>query len=123
MELLRCPPVIAPGPRLMTLIKMFAAFCIGAALLAGLQTAGLLSLQRYLKSQPASAGMPVGPSPDFAAIHKARGPIGPVFGPIDTREGERLGVWSAARRADMQIRAAQNAVPLPPRHFHGVPRR
>ena len=101
------------------LIKMFAAFCIGAAMLAGLQTFGILSLQRYLKSEQAKAGVPrVGPGIDFAAI-KARGPIGPTFGPIDTREGERLGVLSAARRADMQIRAAQNAVPLPPRQFLG----
>ena len=106
----------------MLLINVVAAFCLGAAVLAGLQTAGMLSLQRYLKSEQAKAGVPrVGPGIDFAAI-KARGPIGPQFGPIDTREGERLGVLSAARRAEMQIRAAQNAVPLPPRYVRGVPR-
>jgi hypothetical protein len=63
--------------------------------------------------------MPVGTSPDFAAMHRARGPIGQTFGPIDTREVQRLGVESAARRVDLQVRAAQNAVPLQPRQFLG----
>jgi hypothetical protein len=107
------------------LIKMIAAFCVGAAMLAGLQTFGMLQLQRYLKSEQAKAGVPrVGPGIDWEAI-KARGPIGPIaptYGRIDTREGERLGVMSAARRVDLQNRAAQNAVPLPPRHVRGVPR-
>ena len=43
-------------------------------------------------------------------------------GPIDTSTGQRLAVESAARRIDLQNRAALNAVPLPPR-IPGVPRR
>jgi hypothetical protein len=51
----------------------------------------------------------LGKSPNFAANFNASGcknAILPKHGPIDTREGQRLGVESAARRAEMQIRAA-----------------
>jgi hypothetical protein len=100
----------------MMLIKAFAAFCLGAAMLAGLQTAGLLSLQRYLKSEQAKAGMPsVASGPIFNANFKPIAPILPQIGAIDTKKYERLGVESAQQRIDLQIRAAQNAVPLPPR--------
>ena len=34
---------------------------------------------------------------------------------IDTREGQRLAIEGAARRIDLQNRAALNAEPLPPR--------
>jgi hypothetical protein len=106
----------------MLLIKALAAFCVGAAMLAGLQTAGLLSLQRYLTSEQAKAGVPrVASSPTFNANFKPIGPILPK-GAIDTKKYEALGVHSAARRIDLQIRAAQNAVPLPPR-VPGIPRR
>src|SRR5262245_55797140 len=106
----------------MLLIKVVAAFCLGAAMLAGLQTAGIWSLQRYLKSEQAKAGVPqMGAGIDWNAI-KARGPIGPIaptFGPIDTKKYEQLGGEAVQRRIDLQIRAAQNAVPLPPRQFLG----
>ena len=107
----------------MMLIKLFAAFGLGLAMLAGLQTAGIWSLQQYLKSPQANAGLPwiAGPQ-DFAANFKANGFRLPQYGMIDTREGQRLAVEGAARRIDLQIRAAQNAVPLPPR-IHGIPRR
>jgi len=39
----------------------------------------------------------------------------PKYGPIDTREGERLAVEGAARRIDLQIRNAQSYVPVPGR--------
>jgi hypothetical protein len=107
----------------MLLIKTLAAFCVGAAMLAGLQTAGLLSLQRYLKSEQAKAGVPVVASgPTFNANFKPIGPFLQKTGAIDTKKYEALGVQSAQRRIDMQIRAAQNAVPLPPR-VPGMPRR
>jgi hypothetical protein len=113
--------------RRMTLIKMFAAFCIGAAVLAGLQTAGVWSLQHYLKSEGAKAGLPrIGTSPNFATHFNAsglKGAILPKYGAIDTRNGQRRGVEAAARRVDLQIRAAQTAVPLPPRGIPGAPRR
>ena len=58
----------------MMLIKVLAAFCLGALMLAGLQTIGVRSLQQYLKSDRARTGMPViGKTPDFAANFKASG--------------------------------------------------
>ena len=106
----------------MMLIKVVAAFCVGAAMLAGLQTAGLLSLQRYLKSEQAKAGVPVVASGPAFNPNFTMAPILPKLGAIDTKKYEAIGVHSAQRRVDMQIRAAQNAVPLPPR-IPGVPRR
>jgi hypothetical protein len=107
----------------MDLVKILAAFCLGGAVLAGLQSAYVWSIQRHLKSEHAKAGMPpigkavVAPKFDPGTI-KA---IVPSYGRIDTREAQRRGVESAQRRIDMQIRAAQNAVPLPPRIY--IPRR
>jgi hypothetical protein len=45
----------------------------------------------------------------------------PTTAPIDTKPYERLGVESAQRRIDMQIRGAQSAVPVQ-RSLPGVPR-
>ena len=78
----------------MMLIKVFAAFGVGVAALAGLQTYGLRSLQQHLKSDQARAGMPpIGKSPDFAKNFEASGfrnALHPGGGRIDTREGQRL---------------------------------
>jgi hypothetical protein len=105
----------------MMLIKLFAAACLGLAVMAGLQTAGIWALQQHLKSPQANAGMPkIGGPLDFSKTTSFRLP---QYGMIDTREGQRLAVEGAARRIDLQIRAAQNAVPLPPRFHHGIPRR
>ena len=106
----------------MMLIKVTAALCLGFAAMGGLQTAGIFQLQRYLKSDAAKAGLPViGKTPDFAANFKnGIGSMLPKYGPIDTREGQRLAIEGAARRIDLQNRAALNAVPLPPRIY--VPR-
>jgi hypothetical protein len=102
-------------------IKAIAAFCLGLAMLAGLQTAGLMSLQKYLKSERANAGLPrMGKTPDFATNFNASGlqnALLPKYGMIDTREGQRLAVEGAARRVDLMNRAAANAVPLPPRIY------
>ena len=106
----------------MMLIKMVAAFCLGLAGLAALQTAGIWSLQQHLKSNP-GAGLPViGKGPDFANFN-ASGikAILPKYGMIYTREGQRLAIEGAARRIDLQNRAALNAVPLPPR-IYGIRR-
>jgi hypothetical protein len=108
----------------MFVLKVVAAFCLGAGLLAGLQTAWLTSVQRHLRSEQAKAGVPrMGPEigGPFKPTLDARA-ILPKYGPIDTREGQRLAVESAARRIDLQVRAAQNAVPLPPRIHTGIRR-
>jgi len=108
----------------MTLVRALVGLGLGLAALSALQTAGLWSLQQYLKSDRVNTGLPIGKnSPvvtnfDAAAL---KGGILPKYGPIDTREAQRLGVESAVRRIDMQIRNAQSAVPAP-RSVPGVPR-
>ena len=106
----------------MMLLKVIAALFVGFAAVAGLQTAGVWQLQRHLKSEAARNPLPVSKPIDFAANYKNG--IGNVmskyYGPIDTREGQRLAIEGAARRIDLQNRAALNAVPLPPRIY--VPR-
>jgi hypothetical protein len=52
---------------------------------------------------------------------KLRQGIMPTMAPIDTSIGQRLGVESAARRVDIQVRNAQSAVPMP-RYIPGMPR-
>jgi len=108
-------------PAMSLVVKAIAAFCLGLAMLAGLQTAGLMSLQKVLKSERANAGLPrMGKTPDFATNFNASGlknALLPQHGMIDTREGQRLAVEGAARRVDLMNRAAANAVPLPPRIY------
>src|SRR4030095_3996801 len=106
----------------MMLLKLVAGVFVGFGIMAGLQTAGVWQLQNYLKSEAARNPLPVSKPVDFAANYKHG--IGNVmskdYGPIDTREGQRLAIEGAARRIDLQNRAALNAVPLPPRIY--VPR-
>jgi hypothetical protein len=106
----------------MLFVKAIAVLCLGAALLAGLQTFWVTSLQRQLRSQQATMqhvsqqiGGPFKPTLDTRALLAQ-------YGPIDTREGQRLAIEGAQRRIDLQIRAAQNAVPLPPRITTGIRR-
>src|SRR5437763_16668521 len=99
----------------MDLVKAIIGLCLGVALFSALQTAGLRSLQEYLKSDNASAGLPIATNAPLIRTLDAdelKAIIGPV-GPIDTTEGQRLAIEGAARRIDMQIRAAQSAVPAP----------
>ena len=111
----------------MDIFKIFAALGLGIAVLFGVQTAYVWSIKQAVRSQQASIPRPyVQPTPDFAANLKAGGvreAILPKVGAIDTRTGQRLAIENAARRVDLQIRAAQNAVPLPPRIHSGIPRR
>jgi hypothetical protein len=107
------------------ILKALAALALGFAVIAGLQTAGVWSLQRYLKSERAQAGLPpMGKTPDFAANFKGGniGSIMPKYPAIDTTAAQRLGVEGAQRRIDMQVRNAQSYVPLPPRPIPGLRR-
>ena len=102
-------------------LKVIAAVFVGFGVMAGLQTAGVWQLQRYLKSEAAKNPLPTAKPIDFAGNFKnGIGSVLPKYGPIDTREGQRLAIEGAARRIDLQNRAALNAVPLPPRIY--VPR-
>ena len=98
-----------------TAFKVVVAFCIGLGGLYAAQRVWLSYVLAEIASQPAvPMSQLVKHEPiktiDPKAFQKAMG-----IGPIDTREGQRLAVEGAARRIDLMNRAAQNAVPLPPR--------
>ena len=96
----------------MSLMKAILGLCLGLALMAVLQTVGVWSLQEHIKSQ-SNAGLPIGNTPvvgNFDADVLKNG-ILPKYGPIDTREGQRLAIESAARRIDLQNRAIQKYLP------------
>jgi hypothetical protein len=94
------------------LLKAILALFVGFALVAGVQTVGVWSLQEHIKSQ-SDAGLPIGKAPvigNFDADALKNG-ILPKFGPIDTSEGQRLAIEGAARRIDLQNRAVQKYLP------------
>jgi hypothetical protein len=104
------------------ILKAMVAFGIGAAAIAGLQLIGLSWIKQQLGSDAARAGLPATkPVVAAADLRKMTTPIIPKMAPIDTRAGEAAGVMAASRRVDLQVRAAQSAVPKP-RTFPGVPR-
>ena len=110
----------------MGLVKILAAFGLGVALLAGLQSAYVWSVQRHLKSEHAKAGLPtIGKSPDFTTKFKGgliAEAILPKTPPIDTTAGQRAAINARGHQIYLQNRAAQNAVPLPPRIHTGIRR-
>jgi hypothetical protein len=99
-----------------TAFKVVVAFCIGLGALYAAQRMWLGYVMAQIAAQPA---VPISQivkyepikTVDPKAMQKAMG----ISGPIDTKTGQRLAVESAARRIDLMNRAAQNAVPLPPR--------
>jgi hypothetical protein len=99
---------------MMSVVKTVVGLCLGIALFSALQAAGVRTLQDYIRSGNANGGLPIGTNTPIATSFDADAPkngILPKFAPIDTTEGQRLGVESAARRVDMQIRNAQSRVP------------
>ena len=96
----------------MTLMKTILGLCLGIGLMYALQMVGVWSLQEHIKSQ-SNAGLPIGTTPvigNFDADALKNG-ILPKYGPIDTREGQRLAIEGAARRIDLQNRAVQKYLP------------
>ncbi len=72
------------------MLKIIAALGLGFAVMAGLQTAGVWSLQQYLKSEHAKSGVPPIGKMDFS--QKFQGTLDakslmPKYGPIDTSAG------------------------------------
>jgi hypothetical protein len=64
-----------------------------------------------------SAALPIAPTPFKSSfnsidVDKIRTTLVPRIDPNIIKEGERLGVISAQRRIDMQIRNAQSYVPI-----------
>ena len=103
------------------ILKAIVAFCIGAGALTAVQHVWVASITAQVR-----AAKPV--LPQMTAFKPTMDPgtlkiTLPTIDPAAVKRGEALGVMSAARRMDLQVRAAQNAVPLPPRNFSGVGRR
>jgi hypothetical protein len=98
--------------------KVVIAFCIGLGALYGAQRMWLTAVVAKIAAQPQTQLIQ---QVKFEPIKKVdpelmRKAIG-VVGPIDTTTGQQLAIEGAARRIDLMNRAAQNAVPLPPRIF------
>lgn len=102
----------------MSLVKAVVGLCLGIALFSALQAIGVRSLQEYLQSGNTNAGIPIGTNAPIATSFDddaLKNGVLPKYGPIDTTEGQRLGVEGAARRIDMQVRNTQSYVPVPGR--------
>src|SRR4029453_2279724 len=102
--------------------KTVVAFFIGLGALAGVQHFWVSSMMAQIRAG-SSATLPETQFKPVVAIDpdKLRKAIIPTMAPFDTKPYERLGVESAQRRIDMQIRNAQAAGPMQ-RSFPGVPR-
>jgi hypothetical protein len=95
------------------ILKTILAFCVGLGAMAAAQHYWVSSVTSQVRSE-ATRMPPL--HTQVKAFPKIDPPkLGLTVGPIDTKTGQRLAVENAARRIDLQNRAAQNAVPLPPR--------
>ena len=95
---------------------MVLAFAIGAGAIAGIQHAYVGWAADQLRSDAARSNAFTEMKPAYSFDKSKIGTVVlPTFPRIDTRAAERAGVLSAQRQIDMQVRAAQNAVPLPRR--------
>ena len=103
------------------ILKAIVAFGIGAGSLFAVQHLWLSSVMTQVRAtKPALPQMTAfKPTIDPGTLKLTL----PTIDPAAMKRGEALGVMSAQRRIDMQVRAAQNAVPLPPRNFSGIGRR
>jgi hypothetical protein len=103
------------------ILKAIVAFGIGAGALTAVQHFWLSSMTAQIRAAKPAL-------PQVTAFKPTMDPgtlklTLPTIDPVAMKRGEALGVMSAQRHIDMQVRAAQNAVPLPPRNFSGVGRR
>ncbi len=97
------------------------ALVLGIVGMAAGKLAGSWTAKEIMRPERSHVGLPpigapLAANPNFNSSALR---VQPRFRPIDTRTGQRLAVESAARRADLQIRAAQSAMP---RNIPGVPR-
>lgn len=105
------------------LLKTVAAFCIGVAAMAGIQTLYLRSVMDIVRSDAArpSAALPQMKRAFNFDASKMGTAIIPKMPPIDTSAGQRAAITSMSRQIDQQIRGAQSAVPVV-RTYPGMPR-
>jgi hypothetical protein len=103
------------------LVKAVLAFCVGAGALASIQHAYVGWVVDQVRSDAGRVSALPEMKPAYSFDQSKIVDVVPKFPKIDTRAGERAGVMAAQRQIDMQVRAAQSAVPVP-RSFPGVPR-
>jgi hypothetical protein len=104
-------------------VKAVIALCIGLGAMAGLQVFYLHSVIGVIRSDAARSSASLTstkPAFSFDAV-KLGAPIIPKMAPIDTSAGQRAAIMSKAHQIDLQIRAAQSAVPIP-RTYPGMRR-
>jgi hypothetical protein len=99
------------------ILKTIVALCLGVGALTAAQHLWMSSIMGQVRSQMASGSSVLPQSqfkPAFTNVDadKLRTAILPTVAPIDTKRFEALGVQSAQRRIDMQIRNAQSYVPV-----------
>jgi hypothetical protein len=95
------------------IFKTILALCAGFGAMAAAQHLWVSSVTSQIRSEAARTPPLHTQVKAFPKVDPPK--LGLTVGPIDTKTGQRLAVEGAARRIDLQIRAAQNAVPLPPR--------
>jgi hypothetical protein len=96
------------------ILKTIVAFALGLGALTAAQHLWMSSITARLHTE--MAGLPslqsqIKPLPKFDT-DKLRLTL-PTVDPAFIKEGERLGVLTAARQTEMQIRNAQRYVPVP----------
>jgi len=96
------------------ILKTVVAFVLGLATLAAAQQLWLSSFTARLRAEMARAPSlqsQITPLPTFDT-ERLRLPF-PTVDPALIREGQRLGVLSAARQVELHIRNVQRSVPVP----------
>jgi hypothetical protein len=95
-------------------LKIIVAFVVGLGGLTAAQKFWMSSITARLRTEMANAPSlqsQIKPLPKFDT-----GKLTLTFPTVDPaliKEGQRLGVLSAARQAEMQVRNAQRSVPVP----------
>jgi len=98
-------------------VKAFFALSIGLGMIAGVQALGLLSVKQYLASDAAKRPVMPAVKPAYTwDSNKIGSTVIPKMPPIDTSAGQRAAINSIQRQIDLQIRAAQNSVPVPKKY-------
>ena len=99
------------------ILKTILAFCVGVGALTAFQHFWMTSITAQLRAEmarpsltfPQSQFKPAFTNIDAEQLRRAMAPMAP----IDTKRFEALGVQSAQRQIDMQVRNAQSYVPVP----------
>jgi hypothetical protein len=98
------------------IIKSIIAFCIGLGAITAAQHLWVSSMMQRVRTASATTPLPQTQFKPVMAVDpdKMRNAIMPPVPQIDTKRYQALGVLSAQRQIDIQVRNAQSAVPRMP---------